>query len=565
MSAVSIILCATERTVQHLPWCTPQTLSLDSAQKNITKFLQGDGSFVLSYSHCRMRNFEGHHFSDVRRAMRGNHLVFMGDSLTRYTYTSLAYFLAHGRWPPSFANKSVIPHGLSVCSEFEFKSWPAFNLFANRQLSRFKEAVPKAEIERHPYVGFEVCDCRRAEKEYSFDLITENRHFRLVPVLPLTKLQRPMGDIADNHGNETLYLLEGDLDSVHDIRVSYISWLGKYKMQFHKAVSSVPRNRQDFEQYVSHVNQLFCSTEEHGTFFPLTEECATYRVAHDHDPPELSDIHISISDPNQPMCPPSAEETLRLQPSCHVLADILPHLNATHLMINSGMWYTVGMYEPTFMDRLLHAARLFLVPASCAGSFPSSTSPSACSPTWQLRPLTWRRTYAPSVYTTQFTDFDNNQEQQIITDLRQQHHDMDVFESNGISRWFANMFHVRHTDGKSSQGGWQDVVLSVDYLRKKNLLDFVRAHPDSHRYGAHDWSHEVQTDKERFEDQYRGIPAQSELGKLIIDEKMTFATDVKPVYEDHLHFTPYVYNEINKVFLSATVPVLSTRRQRRQR
>ena len=527
-----------------------------------------------------MRNFEGHHFNNVRKALQGNHLVFMGDSLSRYTYTSLAFFLANGRWSPSFPSDS--PEGFSVSSEFEFKSWPAFYLYTTRHLSRFQEVVSASEIERHPYVSYEICDCRRGNGYYAIESITENRHFRLVPVLPLSKLSRVDSDRdqVDPHHNTTRYRFAGDLDSTHDIRLSYVTWLGTRPLQFRKKVSAVPRTRQDFAQYVTRANELLCSTNATETFFPLTQVCLDRRIPRVEEPAERSDIQVPVYDTEQSSCPSTAAEALRLQPACHVLADILPVLNATHLLINSGVWWNLGRFEPHFLDRFLHAARLFLVPPSCTGGS-SPTSPhasnastvashgSTCIHTWQLRPVVWRRTYAPAVSIKEYPDQENDREAQIVSQLRSQQNndDLDMFEGNSISSWFAHMFHVRHTNGHSSQVGWKDIVLSVDYLRAKRLISFVRAHPDAALYGADQWSEDdvPHDEQDRFHDKYRGIPAQSPLGRLLIDEKMTFANDVKPIYVDNGHFKPYVYNELNKIFLSATVPLVSSRSSSRYR
>lgn len=132
--------------------------------------------------------------------------------------------------------------------------------------------------------------------------------------------------------------------------------------------------------------------------------------------------------------------------------------------------------------------------------------------------------------------------------------------SNELTQWIGHRFHFRSTKGHSSQAEWKDIVLIVDYLRRKNLLAFVKAHPLASQYNVESWKEEVAaatdevSSEERSIDKYRGISAESELGREIIDHHMSFADDIKPLSIDRLHFSPYVYNEINKVFLSLTVP-----------
>jgi hypothetical protein len=93
-------------------------------------------------------------------------LVFMGDSLTRYQYLSLAYFLRFGRWfdPTIMVNNLVNAH--SFHHPFHPKEdWNEFFFQSNRIL--------------HP---FEVCDCLRShdgrvvlERRYFYDAKHNNR------------------------------------------------------------------------------------------------------------------------------------------------------------------------------------------------------------------------------------------------------------------------------------------------------------------------------------------------------------------------------------------------------
>lgn len=77
----------------------------------------------------------------VESCLRSKHLMFIGDSLTRYQYLSLAYFLEHGRWPQRFnriadpcpyKNEAGLdacstPNEPNVCAEGDWPGgWPAY-------------------------------------------------------------------------------------------------------------------------------------------------------------------------------------------------------------------------------------------------------------------------------------------------------------------------------------------------------------------------------------------------------------------------------------------------------
>lgn len=81
-----------------LPWCSPNNLNISSTGRG--EFIaMPDGSLRYETHHCRLRRFTA---DDTVQCLTGTHLVFMGDSLSRYFYLSLASLLASGQWPKPF-------------------------------------------------------------------------------------------------------------------------------------------------------------------------------------------------------------------------------------------------------------------------------------------------------------------------------------------------------------------------------------------------------------------------------------------------------------------------------
>ena len=80
-------------------------------------------------------------------------IVFMGDSLTRYQYIDLVYFLSHGHWVgPEDRPNMVI--------EKTHADWNSFYNYTNMQIQ-----------------PFENCDCFRKGGRINHDLSVENRYF----------------------------------------------------------------------------------------------------------------------------------------------------------------------------------------------------------------------------------------------------------------------------------------------------------------------------------------------------------------------------------------------------
>jgi hypothetical protein len=107
------------------------------------------GSWQLKIRNCSLEISQSEAISCLRKHVPDG-LLLIGDSVTRYQYLSLAYFLATGRWQS--------PKPTNVI-EREFGSWSAFYNITNSRMG-----------------GAELCDCYR--QEHTFNHITESRFFR---------------------------------------------------------------------------------------------------------------------------------------------------------------------------------------------------------------------------------------------------------------------------------------------------------------------------------------------------------------------------------------------------
>jgi hypothetical protein len=54
-------------------------------------YMDSDGHYSWEPDGCRLRRFTG---DEARKCLSGRHVAFVGDSVTRYQYISLAFFLS---------------------------------------------------------------------------------------------------------------------------------------------------------------------------------------------------------------------------------------------------------------------------------------------------------------------------------------------------------------------------------------------------------------------------------------------------------------------------------------
>ena len=136
--------------------CSPNNLSLDNLWANATWNLHIDGSLEVSLSHCRLRKFTG---NEAKKCLKDNHLLFMGDSLSRYFYMSLTTLIATGHWSPRLSHKTNPAYRPSAMIEKDFNTWSDFHQFTNTMLND-----PSTS-------SYELCDCFRDDNLSKFKTI----------------------------------------------------------------------------------------------------------------------------------------------------------------------------------------------------------------------------------------------------------------------------------------------------------------------------------------------------------------------------------------------------------
>ncbi len=109
-----------------------------------------DTAIRLLISGCSMDRVDAHFFG---QCLRGRHLLFLGDSLTRFQYMSLVQFLTLHSWTP-FHNQSL---PLSEVERHRWGSWEAY----------FQGTTARLQ-------GLEICDCFRVDGQPS---MLENRYW----------------------------------------------------------------------------------------------------------------------------------------------------------------------------------------------------------------------------------------------------------------------------------------------------------------------------------------------------------------------------------------------------
>ena len=124
----------------HSPYADGAFLTRKTTQ--VVWKMRHDGSRELTLpTTCRLKRYTAH---EATKCLKGQNLLFIGDSLTRYQFMSLTYFFEHKKWPMRFNAKQerhnspclhIDEYGNetcskaeepNVCAEVDWKGWPEF-------------------------------------------------------------------------------------------------------------------------------------------------------------------------------------------------------------------------------------------------------------------------------------------------------------------------------------------------------------------------------------------------------------------------------------------------------
>ena len=155
----SYVYPATE-TLQQLPYCNLS--SSDAALTPGRWYKDRDGEYLYEPDMCRLRR---HSAEAARSCLSGKHIAFIGDSVTRYEYLSLVYFLSKKQYMERYgASASGEP---SLVNEKDWDSWDDFFTHGSARVA----AAVDAE-------AFESCDCHKSPTS-DLASIREHREFVL--------------------------------------------------------------------------------------------------------------------------------------------------------------------------------------------------------------------------------------------------------------------------------------------------------------------------------------------------------------------------------------------------
>jgi hypothetical protein len=341
-----------------LPDCSPENLKLREASKG-SWYLLPDGSFHYEFDHCNLRRFTR---AMATKCLKGSHIVFMGDSLSRYFYLSLAYLFAHDEWSSKFAKlPSHSSYHRSILSERDFQNWSWFYHKSNKLLNHGKRIS-------------EICDCFRndslpfvsvkGEDPHQQTDCLENRHFRYIP------------ESSSTSGDSSAVLN----DQENDVRLSYIQWYGLMPMKGHTSISIHPRN-ESYPSFVESLNRRLCPANGES-FFPLSRFCSDQRRDRNRelqtfDFPDFChqlDDCASISDRSK------STKCQRFE------REVLGPMGTTHVILNVG-WHSGLLHcDPKFLEKLVDAADRYFPEAGPADKSRREIYKSSL----KLAKVTWR-------------------------------------------------------------------------------------------------------------------------------------------------------------------------------
>jgi hypothetical protein len=193
-----------------------------------------DGSMTYEVSTCQLKRFTA---PEARRCLASHHTLLIGDSLMRYQFLGLAYFIEHGRWPARFAMASPEKGDPPAkdCKHFDIAGNPTCSppgspsiVSENDWANVYGHATDKSWRYMHQYIGGEgmngrvECQCARSEADTSTEVMFYERTFRD------NAISRPsvMPSSGKRSGEESSQIKPVDKEAQDRVRLSFLSNLG---------------------------------------------------------------------------------------------------------------------------------------------------------------------------------------------------------------------------------------------------------------------------------------------------------------------------------------------------
>eukprot|EP01040_Poterioochromonas_malhamensis_P003491 gene3491-3731_t len=303
--------------------CTPDNFHLSDASKG-KWYLLPDGSMQYEVDHCQLRRFTS---SQAAACLGGANLLLMGDSLTRYLYLTLTYFLTSGRWPVKFVKAGRPQFPRSLIWEKDHSNFFRFYERTNRALWKGNHS-------------FEICDCYRDSRlilKESLYKSLENRLYRYIPT----------GNLNDQE---------------HDVRIGFLTFTMS-PTRGHKKLSFYPRN-ESFLNFTQSINEEFCPMSkspnlevngDYPTLLPYSVECGKF-----HNTIDTADFPLffepTLQDCDQIHEFPETNECQRFE------REVFQGMGVTHVMLNTGWHSSVRSLHPAFLPKLVDAAKRYMTP-----------------------------------------------------------------------------------------------------------------------------------------------------------------------------------------------------------
>lgn len=222
-----------------LPKCNPHNLKMTDINEKGKWVLLKDGTFKLTFPHCSIHEYT---VAEAKKCFRNEFVLFMGDSLSRYFYLSLASFFASGGWSVNKLTHNTIPENeVSIMAEADYKSWSEFYRISNAYLNNRKTN------------SYEICDCFRD------DSVTWNG-FEPCPPTGLCSQQE---SCLENRMFRTYLKHHGQgidhEDGIDMVRLGYIQFYGSMPMRGRNSLlMNLPLKESEYLDYTSRMGELMC-------------------------------------------------------------------------------------------------------------------------------------------------------------------------------------------------------------------------------------------------------------------------------------------------------------------